>query len=92
MELFVIWAFLGLIPSMIAKNKGRDAFLWWLYGALIFPVALVHSLLISPDQQTADARELSSGKQKCPFCAEFIRPEAAVCKHCGRDLPVPERV
>jgi len=27
----------------------------------------------------------------CPFCAETIRVEAVVCKHCGRDLePQPE--
>jgi hypothetical protein len=25
--------------------------------------------------------------RKCPFCAELVRPEANVCKHCGRDLP-----
>lgn len=46
MELLIIAALIGLIPGYIAKNKGRSFGLWWLYGALIFIIALPHALLM----------------------------------------------
>lgn len=26
-------------------------------------------------------------KRQCPFCKEAVREDAAICKHCGKDLP-----
>lgn len=26
----------------------------------------------------------------CPYCKETIKPDATVCKHCGRDIPPSE--
>jgi len=34
-----------------------------------------------------DAYAVSVSTKKCPHCAELVKTEATVCKHCGRDLP-----
>ena len=55
---FSIWHWLAIllitpvIPAVIAKNKGRSAFGFWLYGLLLFPVALVHSLVMKNENKT----------------------------------------
>ena len=38
--------------------------------------------------QLATVVGVATGRTKrCPFCAEFIQPEAKVCRYCERDLP-----
>jgi hypothetical protein len=46
--LLALSCLLGLIPASIAKNKGHSFGAWWLYGFLIFIVALPHSIIIRP--------------------------------------------
>jgi hypothetical protein len=44
---FLILALLlALAPAVIAHGKGRNFLLWWLYGVVLGPVALIHSILL----------------------------------------------
>ena len=36
----------------------------------------------------ATARDAAGSLMDCPFCAEVVKDEAIVCKHCGRDLRI----
>lgn len=64
MEVLVICAIIGLIPAFIASSKGRNFVLWWLYGAALFIIALIHSLVIkSAEDKARDAMLLASAQQ-----------------------------
>ncbi|MCE8553831.1 hypothetical protein KBY29_05885 [Ruegeria pomeroyi] len=86
METLIIAVLIGLIPAAIAQGKGKSFVLWWIYGAAIFIVALPHALIMRPDDRAIESKQLNSGMKKCPSCAEMIKQDAKVCKHCGRDV------
>jgi hypothetical protein len=86
----VIYSLVGLsivmavIPAYIAKSKGRSFGLFLFYGLMLGPIAIIHALVMKGETGAAQGGQ---GSKKCPYCAETIKQEAIVCKHCGRDLP-----
>jgi hypothetical protein len=55
-----------------AQRKGFSTVGGAVGGALLGPVLAPLLFLVSGT--------------KCPYCAEAVRPQAIVCRHCHRDL------
>jgi hypothetical protein len=87
MEILLLAVLLGLIPAAIAEKKGRNFVAWWLYGALIWIVALPHAMLLQPEPKLLEQRALQQGAlRKCPYCAELVKAEATICRYCRSPL------
>lgn len=85
--------FLYFLPAVIATQRKHhntrpivlvNTFLGWTalgwLAALVWSVSAVQKTPSEPTPET---------HVKCPDCAELVRREAKVCKHCGAKL-VPQ--
>lgn len=75
-----IWAVLGAIgTAYMWERKQRDPMTGAMIGAVLGFLGGI--ILLAPLWILVPA----AGKQ-CPRCAEKVRKEAQVCKHCGYDF------
>lgn len=49
---------LGLIPAYIAWTKGRNFWTWWLFGATLWPIALLAVFFLAPDKNEEAQRPI----------------------------------
>ncbi|MEI6871755.1 MAG: zinc ribbon domain-containing protein, partial [Verrucomicrobiota bacterium] len=55
---------IAMIPAAIASHKGRSFLGWWFYGLLIWPITLIHALLIGPTDKVRELRLVAAGNLK----------------------------
>jgi len=84
----IVGGALGIIPARIASRKGHSYGLWWLFGALLFIVALPCAILIGPAEGSSGQEHTGehTGMTRCPQCAEWIQDKAVVCRYCRYDF------
>ncbi len=92
-------ALLAFIPAYIAREKGRSFGAFWAlsFFTTIFVGLIAVLALPQMEKQVRTVRTDEHGKVlahetempeaiKCPFCAEFVKSEASVCRFCQKDI------
>ena len=77
---YFIFLFAGIVGSLIARRNGRNPIMWFIICALLPFLIIVVALL--------PAMVSKGYTKKCCYCAEIIKENAMVCKHCGREQPI----
>lgn len=87
MLVVITWIICAIAGGKIGAKKGHMT-AGVLLGLILGPIGLIIVLIMG----TNDDRALEQGGvRRCPYCAEQVKAEAIVCKHCGRDLPGTKR-
>jgi hypothetical protein len=92
----------GVLSAVVASTKNRAPAKWGALGFLFGVFGFIAAIAVSKvEARTESSTRLSVSEnaegfdpdqheKKCPMCAEYIKLEARVCKHCGHEFSQEE--
>jgi len=88
MWLILPWLIGAILVGAYASSKGRSAIGYFALSVILTPVlGIIIAVAAEPDIDKLEERAILAGKhRKCPYCAELVRMEASICKHCGKAI------
>lgn len=96
MGLVFSYLVVAIATAIIANSRGRSSFGWLLLGLLFSLIALivvaVLPAIVEEKPPLADPTGNGEGGKTCPRCAETIKAEAVVCRFCGAEFSVKQKV
>ena len=66
-----------------ARARGASNPVLWAAGTFLLAIVFLPAWLLTRPRHVP----ATDGPRRCPFCVEAVQPAAAVCMHCGKDLP-----
>ena len=84
MTWLVLMFFFGLATAVVGKIKGSSFFIWFLVGAALPVFGLLAALFYR--------FERDEPRRECDECGQIMPITSQVCRRCGADQSLPERV
>ena len=83
-----LWIGFAIAVGVWASNRGRHGFGWFLIACAISPILAGVFLAVTKNKATEEEKPTSIEEThvRCVQCAEFVLPQAKICKHCGATL------
>lgn len=86
MDIFLFWFLFSIAVGILASNRGRSGFGWFLISLLISPLLGLIFVLVLKNLKNFPDGVSPESHLRCPDCRELVRKDARKCKHCGCSL------
>jgi O-antigen/teichoic acid export membrane protein len=79
-----VMSLVAWIAALIANQAALKGRSWANFFVLSIFFPFIMWIVVSV--MTTDQSQPISGTKKCPKCAEYVKAEATLCKHCGSSI------